>query len=58
MARRQRPTAKPPEITRDDWESVDVPEARDEEFATAKPFKEVFPAMYEKWRRGARRSKS
>ena len=34
---------KPADISQEDWESVDVPEATDAEFATARPFKEMFP---------------
>jgi uncharacterized protein (DUF4415 family) len=41
---------KPPDISQEDWESVDVPEATDAEFATAKPFKEVFPVQYKEWK--------
>lgn len=51
MARRAR---KPAEISQEDWDSVDVPEATDAEFATAKPFKEVFPAQYESWKKTGR----
>ena len=42
---------KPAEIYKEDWESVDVLEATDGEFATAKPFKEVFAAQYKEWKR-------
>jgi uncharacterized protein (DUF4415 family) len=42
---------KPAEISQEDWESVDVPEATDAEFATARPFKEVFPAQYQAWKK-------
>jgi uncharacterized protein (DUF4415 family) len=42
---------KPADISQEDWESVDVPEATDAEFATARPFKEVFPAQYKEWKR-------
>ena len=45
---------KPAGISQDDWESVDVPEATDAEFATARPFKEVFPAQYKKWKKMGR----
>jgi len=45
---------KPAEISQEDWESVDVPEATDAEFATARPFKEVFPAQYKAWKRMGR----
>jgi len=42
---------KPADISRENWESVDVPEATDAEFATAKPFKEAFAAQYKAWKR-------
>lgn len=42
---------KPADISQEDWESVDVPEATDAEFAAAKPFKEVFPAQYKAWKK-------
>jgi len=45
---------KPPEISQEDWDSVDVPEATDADFARAKPFKEVFPARYKAWKKMGR----
>ncbi len=39
---------KPARISREDWE---VPEATDAEFATAKPFEEVFPAQHKAWKK-------
>ena len=45
---------KPADISQEDWESVDVPEATDAEFATARPFKEVFPEQYKAWKRMGR----
>jgi len=42
---------KPTDISPQNWVSVDIPEATDAEFATARPFKEVFPEQYEAWRR-------
>jgi uncharacterized protein (DUF4415 family) len=42
---------KPADISQEDWESVDVPEATDAEFATARPFREVFPEQYRAWRK-------
>ena len=45
---------KPPEISQADWDSVDVPEMTDEDFKRAKPFKEVFPAQYEAWKKMGR----
>lgn len=45
---------KPPEISQEDWDSVDVPEMTDEDFKRAKPFKEVFPEQYEAWKKMGR----
>jgi uncharacterized protein (DUF4415 family) len=45
---------KPPGVSQQDWESVDVPEATDAEFATAKPFKEVFPEQHKEWKKMGR----
>ena len=45
---------KPADISQADWESVDVPEATDAEFATARPFREVFPEQYKTWKRMGR----
>jgi uncharacterized protein (DUF4415 family) len=45
---------KPPGISQEDWDSVDVPEMTADEFARAKPFKEVFPAQYRAWKRMGR----
>jgi len=45
---------KPADISQEDWESVDVPEATDAEFATARPFKEVFPEQYKAWKKVGR----
>ncbi|MGE5270170.1 MAG: BrnA antitoxin family protein [Thiohalocapsa sp.] len=42
---------KPAGISQEDWESVDVPEATDAEFASARPFKEVFPDLYREWKK-------
>jgi len=42
---------KPAHISQEDWESVDVPEATDAEFASARPFKEVFPDLYREWKK-------
>jgi uncharacterized protein (DUF4415 family) len=48
MASRAR---KPADISQEDWASVDVPEATDAEFATARPFREVFPEQYKAWKK-------
>jgi uncharacterized protein (DUF4415 family) len=45
---------KPANVSSEDWESVDVPEATDAEFAAAKQFKEVFPAPYRSWKKMGR----
>ena len=45
---------KPADISQEDWESVDVPEATDAEFASARPFKEVFPDLYTEWKKMGR----
>lgn len=50
MARAERPA----HVSREDWEAVDVPEATDAEFATAKAFKEAFPAQYKSWKKMGR----
>lgn len=39
-------------FTREDWDEVmDFPELTDEELATARPFREVFPELYEQIQR-------
>jgi uncharacterized protein (DUF4415 family) len=45
---------KPPHVSQEDWDSVDVPELTDEDFAQAKPFKEVFPEHYKAWKKVGR----
>ena len=45
---------RPADISQEDWESVDVPEATDAEFASARPFKEVFPDLYKEWKKMGR----
>jgi hypothetical protein len=37
---------KPAHLSAQDWRSVDDPEATHAEFATARPFKDVFPDVY------------
>lgn len=51
MATRAR---KPADVSQQDWESVDVPEATDAEFTAAKPFEEVFPSQYKAWKKMGR----
>ncbi len=45
---------KPPHISQEDWDSVDVPELTDEDFAQSRPFKEVFPEQYKAWKKVGR----
>ena len=45
---------KPPEISQQDWESVDVPEMTDADFKRAKPFKEAFPDVHRDWKKMGR----
>lgn len=49
---------KPDHITQEDWDAVDVPEMTDAEFASARPFQEVFPAQFESWQRRGGRPKA
>lgn len=42
---------KPDDISQEDWDSVDVPELSDADFARARPFKEVFPEQYKAWKK-------
>ena len=44
--------------TKEDWDAVDFPELTDEELATARPFREVFPDLYEEIQRSRGRPKS
>ena len=50
----RKPPEKPLDISQEDWDAVDVPEATDEDFARARPFKEVFPEQYKAWKRMGR----
>ena len=45
---------KPPEVSQEDWDSVDVPEMSDADFERARPFKEAFPEQYEAWKKMGR----
>src|SRR5215218_3795473 len=41
-----------PDYTQEDWDEVsDNPEWTAEDFRKARPFKEVFPELYESWKR-------
>ncbi len=42
---------KPAEISQEDWDSVDVPEMTEAEFAGGKTFKQVFPVQYKTWKK-------
>lgn len=50
----RKPPVKPPDISQQDWDAVDVPEATAEDFARARPFKEIFPEQYKAWKRMGR----
>jgi uncharacterized protein (DUF4415 family) len=50
----RKPSEKPSNILQEDWDAVDVPEATAEDFARARPFKEVFPEQYKAWKRMGR----
>ena len=39
---------RPAHISQEDWDSVDVPEMTDEQFARARPFAEAFPEAAER----------
>lgn len=45
---------KPSDISQEDWDSADVPELTDADFARARPFKEMFPEQYQAWKRMGR----
>jgi uncharacterized protein (DUF4415 family) len=45
---------KPVDVAQEDWESVDVPEATDAQFATARSFEKAFPAQYKSWKKMGR----
>lgn len=47
----RRRSEKPPHISQQDWDDVDLPEWKDENFERAKPFKDVFPEQFESWKR-------
>jgi uncharacterized protein (DUF4415 family) len=50
----RKPPERPSDISQEDWDAVDVPEATAEDFARARPFKEVFPEQYNAWKRMGR----
>ena len=45
---------KPPHTGEKNWNTVDVPEMTDQDFARAQPFAEVFPEQYKTWKRVGR----
>ena len=45
----RKPPEKPSDISQQNWDAVDVPEATAEDFARARPFKEIFPEQYKAW---------
>ena len=45
---------KPPPISTQDWDEAEIPEWTEEDFARAKPFKEVFPEQFKAWKRMGR----
>lgn len=45
---------KPPHISQQEWDDADIPEWTAEDFARAKPFKEVFPEQYKAWKKMGR----
>jgi uncharacterized protein (DUF4415 family) len=48
-----------PSFTQEDWDEVsDNPEWTAEDFKNAKPFKEVFPELYESWKRSRGEAKA
>ena len=42
---------KPPDISQEDWDELDIPEWTEEDFARARPFKEVFPEQFASWQK-------
>jgi uncharacterized protein (DUF4415 family) len=45
---------KPPHILQQEWDEADIPEWTEEDFARARPFKEVFPEQFKAWKRMGR----
>ena len=43
---------RPSHISEEDWQSVDVPEATDEEWSRAVRFADAHPEIYSAWQRG------
>ena len=40
---------KPPDISQEDWDELDIPEWTEEDFARARRFREVFPEQFAAW---------
>ena len=45
---------KPPHISQQEWDEAENPEWTAEDFARARPFKEVFPEQFKAWKRMGR----
>ena len=45
---------KPPHISQQEWDEAENPEWTEEDFARARPFKEVFPEQFKAWKRMGR----
>ena len=43
---------RPSHISQENWDAVDVPEATDEEWSRAVPFKDAHPEIHAAWKRG------
>jgi uncharacterized protein (DUF4415 family) len=42
---------KPPHVSQQEWDEAEIPEWTEEDFARARPFKEVFPEQFKAWKR-------
>ncbi len=45
---------KPSHISQQDWDDAEIPEWTADDFARAKPFREVFPEQFSSWKRTGR----
>lgn len=45
---------KPPHVSTQEWDEAENPEWTEEDFARARPFKEVFPEQFKAWKRMGR----
>ena len=48
---------KPDHVSQQDWDDADIKEWTAEQFAQARPFKEVLPEVFDSWKRGRGRPK-